>query len=170
MDVSVWPKGIFAFGRFRLDPLRRILTRDGMVVALSPRLFDTLLYLVEHPNRVVEKDEFLGAVWPGRFVDESNVGQTIFALRKALNDGGEDENFISTAPGRGYRFAVPVEWTAEDPAPEVSLAGPSPESAGVREATVRPAADSVSARGAARMPADGALGAALRTWPQCCLA
>src|SRR5580704_6627036 len=152
MDVSVWPKGIFAFGRFRLDPLRRILTRDGTVVALSPRLFDTLLYLVEHPNRVVEKDEFLGAVWPGRFVDESNVGQTIFALRKALNDAGEDENFISTAPGRGYRFTAPVEWTAENPTPEVSLAGPSPDvlsSVSAVQAALRPAPDSISARGGA---------------------
>jgi DNA-binding winged helix-turn-helix (wHTH) protein/tetratricopeptide (TPR) repeat protein len=152
MDVSVRPKGVFAFGRFRLDPLRRNLTRDGMVVALSPRLFDTLLYMVENPDRVVEKDELLSAVWPGRFVEEGNVSQTIFALRKALNDAGEGDNFISTAPGRGYRFTAPVEWAAENLVREVSLADPSPDASspvsGV-QAALRPAPDSISARGGA---------------------
>ena len=74
---------MFAFGRFRLDPARRNLTRQGTAVALSPKLFERLLYLVEHPDRVVEKDELLNAVWHGRFVEESNISQTIFTLRKA---------------------------------------------------------------------------------------
>jgi len=149
MDVAVRPKGVFAFGRFRLDPVRRNLTRDGTAVALSPRLFDTLLYLVEHPDRVVEKDELLGAVWHGRFVEESNVGQTVFTLRKALNDAGGDSTFISTAPGRGYRFTAPVEWAAENPGPEAPVARASTHASSPVSAVQTapgPAPDSISGR------------------------
>ncbi|HEY2444390.1 MAG TPA: tetratricopeptide repeat protein [Rhizomicrobium sp.] len=143
MDVSVRPKGMFAFGRFRLDPVRRNLTRDGAAVALSPKLFDTLLYLVEHPDRVVEKDELLNAVWAGRFVEESNISQTIFTLRKALSDAGEQDALISTAPGRGYRFIASVEWAAENPAPVVAVAIPSADTSPVGKITNGPVPESL---------------------------
>jgi DNA-binding winged helix-turn-helix (wHTH) protein/Tfp pilus assembly protein PilF len=92
-----------------LDPIRRSLTRNGIPVALTPKAFDTLCYLAENPGRVVSKDELLSALWPGRVVEEGNISQTIFTLRKALNDGGDAERFIVTAPGRGYRFTAEVE-------------------------------------------------------------
>jgi DNA-binding winged helix-turn-helix (wHTH) protein/tetratricopeptide (TPR) repeat protein len=108
MDKSLHSTGVRVFGRFRLDPMRRLLLRDGEPVTLSPRLLDMLIYLVENPGRVVEKDELMNAVWPGRFVEESNISQTVFHLRKALGDSGEEDRLIATAPGRGYRFCVPV--------------------------------------------------------------
>jgi DNA-binding winged helix-turn-helix (wHTH) protein/tetratricopeptide (TPR) repeat protein len=98
-------QGLYGFGPFRLDSGRRVLTRGGVAVALTPKVFDTLLYLVENPDRVIGKDEILGAVWAGRIVEEGNISQTIFTLRKALGGAGAAARFIVTVPGRGYRFA-----------------------------------------------------------------
>jgi DNA-binding winged helix-turn-helix (wHTH) protein len=127
MDISVREKGFYAFGPFLLDPIRRSLTRRGIPVALKPKPFDALCYLVENPGRVVSKDELLSALWPGRVVEEGNISQTIFTLRKALNDGGDTEGFIVTAPGRGYRFTAEVgleSW--KPPAAMVDLPQPAP--------------------------------------------
>ena len=127
MDISVREKGFYAFGPFLLDPIRRSLTRRGVPVVLTPKAFDALCYLVENPGRVVSKDELLSALWPGRVVEEGNISQTIFTLRKALSDGGDTEGFIVTAPGRGYRFAAEVgleSW--KPPADMTDLPHPAP--------------------------------------------
>jgi serine/threonine-protein kinase len=108
MDISTGDPGVYAFGRFRLDRTHRTLTCDAAAVKLVPRLFDLLLYLVENPGRVVEKDELLSAVWGGRIVEESNLTQAISALRKILQTEGAGDSMIVTAPGRGYRFAAQV--------------------------------------------------------------
>jgi TolB-like protein/DNA-binding winged helix-turn-helix (wHTH) protein/Flp pilus assembly protein TadD len=131
MDVSVKDRGVYAFGPFRLDPVRRTLTRDGVPVKLAARLFETLLYLIEAQGRLVEKDELLAAVWPGRIVEEANLSQAISGLRKALSQEGTEEAFIVTVPGRGYRFAAPVRTESGAPAPgaepaAISHAAPSP--------------------------------------------
>lgn len=128
MDVSVGGKGVHAFGPFRLDGTRRMLLRDGLPVHLPPRQFDTLLYLVENHGRVVEKDELLSAVWGGRIVEEGNLSQTVFALRRVLH-GEEGARWIVTAPGRGYRFVGPVALGMD----EVGPAAP----ATTAEATIR---------------------------------
>jgi DNA-binding winged helix-turn-helix (wHTH) protein/tetratricopeptide (TPR) repeat protein len=109
MDISLRAKGIYAFGRFRLDPVRRVLLHDDATVPLTPKAFEVLLYLVSNSGRVVEKDELLNEVWAGRFVEESNVSQTIFTLRKALSGAGEESSLISTLSGRGYTFTAPVQ-------------------------------------------------------------
>lgn len=109
MDTQVRSGAAYGFEAFILDPLRRTLTHSGVPVTLSATLFDTLLYLVEHPARVVSKDELLDAVWPRKVVEEANVSQTIYTLRKALSAAGGSERAIVTAPGQGYRFALPVE-------------------------------------------------------------
>jgi serine/threonine-protein kinase len=108
MDISTGDPGVYAFSRFRLDRTHRTLTCDGVPVKLVPRLFDLLLYLVENPGRVVEKDELFAAVWGGRIVEESNLTQAISALRKNLHTEGAGDSMIVTAPGRGYRFAAQV--------------------------------------------------------------
>jgi serine/threonine-protein kinase len=112
MDVFVRDKGFYSFGPFRLDPGRRVLTRDGEPLALPARAFDTLLYLVENPDRPISKDELLDTVWAGRIVEESNVSQAIFTLRKTLESGSDDQRFITTISGRGYRFDAPVRLQA----------------------------------------------------------
>jgi DNA-binding winged helix-turn-helix (wHTH) protein/Tol biopolymer transport system component len=96
------------FGPFRLDRQRRSLTRGAETLPLPPKAYDVLLFLIEHPGRVVEKSEFLHAVWPDTFVEEGNLSQNIFLLRKTLGDGQEGQRFILTVPGVGYRFAPDV--------------------------------------------------------------
>jgi len=77
---------LYRFDEFELYPGRRSLTRNGMPVAVSPKAFEVLTYLVANPGRVVTKDELLKAVWPESFVEEGNLSQHIFALRRALGD------------------------------------------------------------------------------------
>jgi eukaryotic-like serine/threonine-protein kinase len=100
---------IFQFGEFRIDPHDRTLRRNDSAVALHRRAFDVLLYLVQNPGRVVTKDELLKNVWPDAFVDENNLTQSISVLRKALDDRNGGNNYITTLPGRGYQFIVPVQ-------------------------------------------------------------
>ncbi len=124
MDLSLPEQGSFRWGRFTLDPLRRSLFCDGDRIKLAERLFDVLLYLVTNHGRVVERDELLREVWAGRTVEDNNVGQAIFELRKILKSSGSSDRCIVTVPGRGFRFAEPVTFAAapacQDPAPSVS--------------------------------------------------
>lgn len=107
---------LFEFGSFRLDPATRQLLRAGEPVHLTPRVFDTLVYLVEHRGRVLGKDELLAALWPGLVVEENNLGQAISKLRQALGEAPGDNRFIATLPGHGYRFVADVtEVEAQDP-------------------------------------------------------
>src|SRR5262245_39438170 len=98
----------FEFGEFRLDVVRRRLWRDGRVVPLPPRSFDTLVALVEHPGRLIEKDELMRLVWRDTFVVEDNLIQHISTLRKALGEHSDDPTYILTVPRRGYRFLADV--------------------------------------------------------------
>jgi TolB-like protein/DNA-binding winged helix-turn-helix (wHTH) protein len=107
LDISAADKGVFGFGPFELDAVHRRLTRAGEPIKLPAKQLDTLLYLVANPNRIIEKDELLAALWPGRIVEESNLSQTMYLLRRALQ-ADESERYIITAPGRGYRFAAEV--------------------------------------------------------------
>jgi eukaryotic-like serine/threonine-protein kinase len=100
---------IFQFGEFRIDPLERTLRRNDSAVTLQRRAFDVLLYLVQNPGRVVTKDELLKNVWPDAFVDENNLTQSISVLRKALDQRPGENSYITTLPGRGYQFIVPVQ-------------------------------------------------------------
>src|SRR5271168_4349183 len=132
MDVSVKDRGVYAFGPFRLDPVRRTLSRGGMPVKPAARVFETLLYLIEAQGRLVEKDELLAAVWPGRFVEDANLSQAISTLRKALLVEGSDEAYVATTPGRGYRFVAPLRiesgatetQTGSTPAPSTPISPP----------------------------------------------
>ena len=101
-------KPIYEFGAFRLDPTERLLLREGQVVALTPKAFDLLVYLVEHHGHLVEKQSLMTALWPDTVVEEANLAYNISALRKALANGREDAKFIETVPTRGYRFVAPV--------------------------------------------------------------
>src|ERR1700730_10136138 len=101
-------KHLLEFGPFRLDPDERVLMRDQEMITLSPKAFETLLVLVQHSERVVLKDDLMKTLWPDTFVEESNLSQHIFLLRKALGDRAHDPEYIVTVPGRGYRFAQKV--------------------------------------------------------------
>lgn len=97
---------LFAFGPYRLDEAERLLYRGGDLVPLTPKVFDTLLLLVERGGHVVGKDELMERLWPESFVEESSLSQNISLLRKAL--AGEGEQYIQTVPKRGYRFVAEV--------------------------------------------------------------
>lgn len=106
--MSLLMNNLYRFVDFELDADRRLLRGDGKEINLPPKAFDVLLYLVRNPQRPIPKEELLGAVWPDRFVEEANLSQNIFLLRKALSSAG-CERCIVTLPGRGYQFAVPVQ-------------------------------------------------------------
>jgi TolB-like protein/DNA-binding winged helix-turn-helix (wHTH) protein len=95
----------YEFGPFRLDPKERKLTRGNEIVALTPKAFDTLHLLVRNSGHLLEKDELIRQLWPDSFVEEGNLSNNIFVLRKAL---GEDPQYIETVPKRGYRFVGAV--------------------------------------------------------------
>lgn len=99
---------IFVFGPFRLDVRRREVCRDGEALALTGKAFDTLLVLVRHRDRVVEKDELIRLVWPDAFVTDDSLTQTISVLRRAIGDDSSQPQFIATIPRRGYRFIASI--------------------------------------------------------------
>ena len=94
----------YEFGRFRVDAQRHLLLRGGEAVPLAPKVFETLLALVRGGGRVLKKNELMEAVWPDTFVEEGNLAQHIFTLRKALGEGKGEHRYIVTVPGEGYRF------------------------------------------------------------------
>lgn len=107
--MSQQAKRLYEFGPFRIDTANRLLLRDGKPVPLKPKVVDTLLVLVENSGRVLEKDELIKALWPDSFVEEGNLTQNIYVLRKALNSGAEAAVYIETIPRRGYRFVGQVK-------------------------------------------------------------
>ena len=102
------PLRLYEFGPFRLNVTERLLQRSDEVVPLTPKVFDTLLILVENSGHVLGKDELMQALWPDSFVEESSLTQNISLLRRALGELGEERQYIETIPKRGYRFAVGV--------------------------------------------------------------
>lgn len=98
----------YEFGPFRLDATKRVLWRNSVMLALTPRQIDILLVLVEQRGELVEKDDLMRRVWADSVVEEGNLPVNVHALRKALGDSRERSQFIQTVPRRGYRFAAPV--------------------------------------------------------------
>ena len=98
---------MYEFGEFRMDVQNRILRRGQNLVPLTPKAFEVLQVLVQKNGEVIAKDELMNAAWPDSFVEESNLTQTVFMLRKALGET-RDQPYILTVPGRGYRFIAPV--------------------------------------------------------------
>ena len=127
---------LYLFGRFALDSKKRTLSRAGAPVALTAKAFDVLLFLAQHPNRLVMKEELLKAVWGDTFVEEGNLTQYISHLRKALGDASEDTRLIVTIARRGYQFAADVT-VAE--APDAALPATIPVSTAQRPPDETPA-------------------------------
>ena len=92
-----------------LDADERLLWRDGERVSLTPKVLDTLVVLIENRGRLVEKDALMKALWPDSFVEEANLTNNVWALRKVLSEGLNGQTCIETVPTRGYRFTFPVK-------------------------------------------------------------
>jgi DNA-binding winged helix-turn-helix (wHTH) protein/TolB-like protein/Flp pilus assembly protein TadD len=114
----------YEFGPFRVDKTKRRLLRDGEIVPLTPKAFDTLLVLIEHAGQLVEKDELMERVWPGVVVEENNLTQNISALRKALGEKREEPQYILTAPGAGYRFIAHVRESNDESSVDLTATPP----------------------------------------------
>lgn len=116
---------LYAFGDFRLDAGRRLLShRRYGAVPIASRAYDTLLFLVRNPGRLVAKRELLDVVWGDAVVEEHNLTQTISTLRQLLGERPDEHRFIVTVSGHGYRFiakvthgAGPIDSTAAPAAP-----------------------------------------------------
>src|SRR5882672_6229826 len=104
---------LYEFGPFTVDSIERTLERDGISLAITPKVFDTLLYLVRNQGRILMKDELLQKIWPGTFVEEVNLAVNISVIRKLLSDTPQDPRYVSTVPGRGYRFMAQVRTRVE---------------------------------------------------------
>jgi TolB-like protein/DNA-binding winged helix-turn-helix (wHTH) protein/Flp pilus assembly protein TadD len=101
---------VYEFGEFRLDVARQMLysARADAWTPLTPRVFDTLLFLVEHPGMVISRAALMKAVWPDVIVEENNLDQSISALRQLLGERDGEHPYIVTVRGRGYRFVAPI--------------------------------------------------------------
>jgi DNA-binding winged helix-turn-helix (wHTH) protein/TolB-like protein/tetratricopeptide (TPR) repeat protein len=103
------PAHVYEFGDFRLDTAKRLLRQlDGTTVPLTPRVFETLLYMVEHHGIVLDKERLMEAVWPDSIVEENNLSQNISTLRRIFGETPGSHSYIVTVPGRGYRFVAEV--------------------------------------------------------------
>src|SRR5215831_42531 len=98
---------LYEFGHFRIDFGERLLLRNGEVVPLPPKAFDTLVLLVRNSGRALDKSALMKELWPDTFVEEANLAQHISLLRKALGESPTDR-YIETVPRRGYRFLAKV--------------------------------------------------------------
>src|SRR5215213_1162078 len=96
----------YEFGPYRLDTSTCVLSRSGNTISLTPKAIKILLMLVANAGKLVEKDELLQEVWPDTFVEESNLTQNIFTLRRALGDERAGPRYIETVTRRGYRFVA----------------------------------------------------------------
>jgi pimeloyl-ACP methyl ester carboxylesterase/DNA-binding winged helix-turn-helix (wHTH) protein len=146
---------IFRFGRFVLDATERTLLDGEQAVTLAPKVFETLLMLVENDGRVIAKEKMLAEIWSDAFVEENNLAQNISALRRILRED-KDNKYIETVPKFGYRFVVPVEVVSEAadrstqgrfPASEPGLSAASPAPAREPTHTFTPETKYVQNRG-----------------------
>ena len=96
----------YEFGPFRVDARERLLWRDGKVVPLTPKVFNTLLVLLQSPGRILTKEELMQRVWPDTAVEESNLARNVSTLRRSLGQQRDEHPFIETIPWRGYRFTA----------------------------------------------------------------
>ena len=120
---------MYTFETCQLDPARFELHRAGVAVHVEPQVFEVLVYLVAHRDRVVPKTELLDVIWGDRFVSDSTLTSRLKAARKAIGDDGQGQRLIATVRGVGYRFVASV--TDDHPVPET----PPAPAAAVRRAT-----------------------------------
>ena len=103
----------YVFGGYELDTQRYELRHAGTPRALEPQAFNVLVYLVQHRDRVVSKEELLEQLWPQQYVSEAILSQRLMLVRKAVGDSGSQQQVIKTVRRRGYRFIATVEERTE---------------------------------------------------------
>ena len=114
------------FSDFTIDIEQKVLLRGGKAIPMAPKVFETLLALVENHGRIVLKEELMKRLWPDTFVEESNLTFNIQQLRKSLGDNAREPLYIETIPRRGYRFIAEVKPLATPIAPTQINTGDKP--------------------------------------------
>ncbi len=125
--INVPESSIYKFDAFCVDSGKRLLLRDDEIIALTPKVFETLLYLVNHNGKVLEKDELMSAIWPDTIVEENNLNKNISVLRQVLGEKPGAHRFIVTVPGKGYKFVADVRTISVEKIPETSDSKPRRE-------------------------------------------
>lgn len=105
----------YSFGEFRLDTEEKLLWQNEKPVSLPPKVMDILCLLVEKQGRIVSKNELMDTVWADSFVEESNLTQSIYTLRRTIGTDENGKSIIETVPRRGFRIAVPVLQNVVEP-------------------------------------------------------
>jgi len=131
-------KHFYEFGPYRIDVALSRLERGGDVVTIPPKAFDLLLLLARNHHRVLSKTELMEALWPKTFVEEANLTQHVYTLRKALGEQPGGAPYIETVPRRGYRLAADVREVQADPAALAAPPAPPADSASLRQRAVTP--------------------------------
>ncbi|HMF61749.1 MAG TPA: winged helix-turn-helix domain-containing protein, partial [Vicinamibacterales bacterium] len=116
------PVRFYEFDRFRIDTKRRLLMRDGGPLAIKAKALDTLVLLVQHAGRLLEKEELMNRLWPDTAVEEANLTQNVFEVRKALGEVPGEQRFIATVARRGYRFVAEVRAIGDEASARDDLA------------------------------------------------
>ena len=122
-------RAIYRFHGFVLDGHERLLERDGFPIPIGPKVFDTLVLLVENSGTLVNRSTMRESLWAGQIVEDGTLARVIADLRKVLGDVGDERRFIETVPKFGYRFVAPVVADAEAPptTPEPPIPAPAIE-------------------------------------------
>jgi len=134
-SLSALENLVYRFGDCELDPQERRLLVHAEPVTLTPKVFDTLVLLVERAGHAVSKDELMSALWPRGFVDESNLTKHVWLIRKALGGGEHEAKYIQTVAKVGYRFVAPVQRVQRDPDAQASTASATPRSTTTQAST-----------------------------------
>jgi DNA-binding winged helix-turn-helix (wHTH) protein len=114
----------YVFGDYVLDTQRRELHHAGEPIKLRRKVFQVLIYLLAHRDRVVPKQELLERLWPDQFVGDATLTSCIKTLRRALGEQGRTPRFLRTLHGQGYRFVGAVEEREHRPADDAPHALP----------------------------------------------
>jgi DNA-binding winged helix-turn-helix (wHTH) protein/TolB-like protein/Tfp pilus assembly protein PilF len=150
---------VYEFGEYRLDTAAHLFYRasDGSPIPLTPRVYDTLLFLVEHAGELLDKRRLMQAIWPNLVVEENNLDQQISTLRHVFGERHGENRYIVTVRGRGYRFAAPVR--VAEPATPASVVEPSSSVGAPRPRVARKFAIAATVAGLV-------IAAAIALWPE----
>lgn len=107
----------YVFGDCEIDDARREFRRGGEAVRVEPQVFDLLVYLITHRDRVVSKDELMLAVWSGRIISDATLDSRISAARRAIGDSGKQQALLRTVARRGFRLLCDVHEQASSASP-----------------------------------------------------
>ncbi|MEN8170120.1 MAG: winged helix-turn-helix domain-containing protein [Pseudomonadota bacterium] len=107
---------LLTFGEYELDTELFELRRSGQPLQIEPQVFDLLVYLAQHRDRIISRQELLDKLWAGKVVTDSTLSSRIKAARQAVGDSGQAQNCIATFNRRGYRFVAAAEELEQDAA------------------------------------------------------